>query len=175
MYISIHQKRMELKENMPIWFFLSNASFVKRNSVLVSPVRTMGWFHSYDISWKSATYLCVDSHMAKICFCQLLEQLSAGTKAPRWPFLCSNMCKWWDDKPVVVAYSTRWCCRGCSGGGSLTQNAIPLLVGGLVAIFYFPIYWVANHPNWFSYFSEGFKPPTSLDSNPPWLLVGIIP
>ena len=21
------------------------------------------------------------------------------------------------------------------------------LVGGLVAIFYFPIYWVANHPN----------------------------
>ena len=22
-----------------------------------------------------------------------------------------------------------------------------LLVGGLVAIFYFPIYWVANHPN----------------------------
>ena len=30
------------------------------------------------------------------------------------------------------------------------------LVGGLVAIFYFPIYWVANHPN-----SEGFKPPTS--------------
>ena len=48
----------------------------------VSPVRTMGWFHSYDISWKSATYLCVDSHMAKICFCQLLEQLSAGTKAP---------------------------------------------------------------------------------------------
>ena len=37
-----------------------------------------------------------------------------------------------------------------------------LLVGGLVAIFYFPIYWVANHPNWLSYFSEGFKPPTRL-------------
>ena len=37
------------------------------------------------------------------------------------------------------------------------------LVGGLVAIFYFPIYWVSNHPNWLSYFSEGFKPPpTSL-------------
>ena len=31
-----------------------------------------------------------------------------------------------------------------------------LLVGGLVAIFYFPIYWVANHPNWLSYFSEGW-------------------
>ena len=24
---------------------------------------------------------------------------------------------------------------------------IDLLVGGLVAIFYFPIYWVSNHPN----------------------------
>ena len=31
-----------------------------------------------------------------------------------------------------------------------------MLVGGLVAIFYFPIYWVANHPNWLSYFSEGW-------------------
>ena len=30
------------------------------------------------------------------------------------------------------------------------------LVGGLVAIFYFPIYWVSNHPNWLSYFSEGW-------------------
>ena len=28
--------------------------------------------------------------------------------------------------------------------------------------FYFPIYWVANHPNWLSYFSEGLKPPTSM-------------
>ena len=30
------------------------------------------------------------------------------------------------------------------------------LVGGLVAIFYFPIYWESNHPNWLSYFSEGW-------------------
>ena len=30
------------------------------------------------------------------------------------------------------------------------------LVGGLVAIFYFCIYWVANHPKWLSYFSEGW-------------------
>ena len=35
------------------------------------------------------------------------------------------------------------------------------LLGGLEHEFYFPIYWVANHPNWLSYFSEGFKPPTS--------------
>ena len=31
-----------------------------------------------------------------------------------------------------------------------------ILVGGLVAICYFPIYWVSNHPNWLSYFSEGW-------------------
>ena len=30
------------------------------------------------------------------------------------------------------------------------------LVGGLVAMFYFPRYWVSNHPNWLSYFSEGW-------------------
>ena len=30
------------------------------------------------------------------------------------------------------------------------------LVGGLVAIFYFPIYWECHHPNWLPYFSEGW-------------------
>ena len=30
------------------------------------------------------------------------------------------------------------------------------LVGGLVATFYVPIYWVANHPNWLSYSWEGW-------------------
>ena len=28
---------------------------------------------------------------------------------------------------------------------------------------YFPIYWECHHPNWRSYFSEGFKPPTRFD------------
>ena len=33
---------------------------------------------------------------------------------------------------------------------------ILVLVGGLVAIFYFPIYWVASHPNWRSHiFQDG--------------------
>ena len=27
-------------------------------------------------------------------------------------------------------------------------------------IFYFSIYWECHHPNWLSYFSDGFKPPT---------------
>ena len=49
-----------------------------------------------------------------------------------------------------------------------------LLVGGLVAIFYFPIYWVANHPNWLSYFSEGFKPPTRLNKIfPIYIFLGV--
>ena len=30
------------------------------------------------------------------------------------------------------------------------------LVGGLEHQFYFPIYWVSNHPNWLSYSSEGW-------------------
>ena len=34
------------------------------------------------------------------------------------------------------------------------------LVGGLDHEFYFSIYWECHHPNWLSYFSEGFKPPT---------------
>ena len=36
---------------------------------------------------------------------------------------------------------------------------ITWLVGGLVAILYFPRnnYWVANHPNWLSYFQRGSK------------------
>ena len=42
------------------------------------------------------------------------------------------------------------------------QVYLYILVGGLEHEFYFPIYWVANHPNWLSYFSEGFKPPTSI-------------
>ena len=42
------------------------------------------------------------------------------------------------------------------------------LVGGLVAIFYFPIYIGNNHPNWLSYFSEGFKAPTSYGFHPFW-------
>ena len=36
------------------------------------------------------------------------------------------------------------------------QINIRWLVGGLVAIFYFPIYIGNNHPNWLSYFSEGW-------------------
>ena len=37
-----------------------------------------------------------------------------------------------------------------------------MLVGGLVAIFGIFPYVGNNHPNWLSYFSEGFKPPTSM-------------
>ena len=33
------------------------------------------------------------------------------------------------------------------------------LVGGLVAMFYFPICWVANHPNWLIFFRGVAQPP----------------
>ena len=49
------------------------------------------------------------------------------------------------------------------------QNDSIWLVGGLVAIFYFPIYWVANHPNWLIFFrGVGIQPPTRWVF---WLLV----
>ena len=35
-----------------------------------------------------------------------------------------------------------------------------LLVVWLPSILFSQKYWVSNHPNWLSYFSEGFKPPT---------------
>ena len=35
------------------------------------------------------------------------------------------------------------------------------LVGGLVAIFYFPIYWVSNHPNWRSHIFQRGGPSTN--------------
>ena len=42
----------------------------------------------------------------------------------------------------------------------------PVLVGGLVAMWIIFPYIGNNHPNWLSYFSEGFKPPTSVQICP---------
>ena len=39
-------------------------------------------------------------------------------------------------------------------------NTWKLLVGGLVAVFYFPTYWVANHHNWLIFFRGVAQPPT---------------
>ena len=36
--------------------------------------------------------------------------------------------------------------------------------------FIFPFSWECHHPNWLSYFSEGFKPPTRFFSNQPNLM-----
>ena len=38
------------------------------------------------------------------------------------------------------------------------------LVGGLVAIFYFPIYWVSNHPNWRTHIFQRGGPTTNQSS-----------
>ena len=56
--------------------------------------------------------------------------------------------------------------RWCFGGPCHVYEAAGchgrILVGGLVAMnFMFP-YIGNNHPNWLSYFSEGFKPPTRI-------------
>ena len=41
------------------------------------------------------------------------------------------------------------------------HQATDWLVVWLPWILFSHSYWVSNHPNWLSYFSEGFKPPTS--------------
>ena len=46
------------------------------------------------------------------------------------------------DQGPVIQYDTMNMVMVCYGLIVFTS-----LVGGLVAIFYFPIYWVANHPN----------------------------
>ena len=65
--------------------------------------------------------------------------------------------KSWEDKPSLSAWWYLAISRKTLGTHRSKRNS---LVGGLVDIFYFPIYWVSNPPNWLSYFSEGFKPPT---------------
>ena len=49
------------------------------------------------------------------------------------------------------------------------------LVGGLVAIFYFPIYWVYNHPNWRTHIFQrgGPGPPTRCFCIDLWLETAI--
>ena len=66
--------------------------------------------------------------------------------------------------PTVLTLSHHLTCQK-SVSHLIDAMIMPLitihLVGGL-NIFYFTIYWECHHPNWLSYFSEGFKPPTRL-------------
>ena len=50
-------------------------------------------------------------------------------------------------KLITIIVCTKWCYSGWWFGCHQ---------------FDFPIYWEFHHPNWLSYFSEGFKPPTRL-------------
>ena len=61
-----------------------------------------------------------------------------------------DMMIWWDDR-----------------------TCFPTIVNWLVVwnIFSFPIYWECHHPNWLSYFSKGFKPPTSIIHQVLWIQV----
>ena len=53
-------------------------------------------------------------------------------------------------------------------GWKYSEFTIDNLVGGLEHEFYFSHHIGNDNPNWHSYFSEGFKPPTS-NVNPRWL------
>ena len=71
-----------------------------------------------------------------------LRRLGYGLKFKtclRWPRDGSANVQVFRNHPMLVHFSCWW----------------------FGTFFYFPIYWVSNHPNWLSYFSEGFKPPTS--------------
>ena len=62
---------------------------------------------------------------------------------------------------VVQAGGVRVCVFGVFEHGDISNSkGFKMMFGGLVAIFYFPIYWECHHPKWLSYFLEGFKPPT---------------
>ena len=73
--------------------------------------------------------------------------------------------EWW--RPAIGEAS--------AGFGSLMDPSFcpsqtpPFLVGGLEHQFYFPIYWEFHHPNWLSYFSEGWPnhQPESISFNLP--------
>ena len=72
--------------------------------------------------------------------------------------------------PSQIPWIAPWICRGSASAASMLfyeviriTYLIHILVGGLVAMFYFPIYWVANHPNWRTIFFRGVaQPPTSI-------------
>ena len=102
------------------------------------------------------------------------------------PFSMSPDCSW--SGPAQGSPGYGWCgttCRRPLGSEQMTPEGnqkddiwwhhfwlyIPAnptkqpfyLVGGLEHGFYCPIYWESHHPNWLSYFSEGFKPLTSIN------------
>ena len=59
--------------------------------------------------------------------------------------------------------------HGGTPKSSISRGTFPYLVGGLVAILYFPtIYWESNHPNWLSYFSEGWPNHQPVVNPPFW-------
>ena len=83
--------------------------------------------------------------------------------------------------PGIAIYSARKSPRSSTTGElNVCSTAVALkilqcvflqmqicLVGGLVAIFYFPIYWVSNHPNWLIFFRGVAQPPTRCCFCPP--------
>ena len=103
----------------------------------------------------SSVALLQSSHCLHIdfnfdCFCHLCRRL---------PILPNSICHFWllRFQIIIVTYS-HLCLCGKSFVDLLIPAIFPVFIWLVVWLpfFYFPIYWVANHPKWLSYFSEGW-------------------
>ena len=99
----------------------------------------------------------------------------SGRKNPPWWIFQARRRKlagppplWY--RPQATEINVLWCdwrrpwkCGATLSHWSSGPFPIDSLVGGLVAIFYVPIYWVSNHPNWRTHIFQrgGPGPPTS--------------
>ena len=115
--------------------------------MIFAVVRYMMWFmHIYDIC-----YLGISRHISWLharwnCRDMPLRH-ELGRFLGRFAHHSSTLNHFWSPQQ-------RWCS----------------LVGGLVAIFWiFPFSWECHHPNWRSYFSEGWPNHQPEDDAPNWL------
>ena len=78
-----------------------------------------------------------------------LHWLGLVQEGPRDPGMVNtvNTC-------AIVPNDAKW--RMMQNAAKLDKWTWCFLVGGLEHEFYFPIYWEFHHPNWRSYFSEGW-------------------
>ena len=89
------------------------------------------------------------------------QHVLTSPRSRRGPWRHSTCC--W---PRRWQRSRRCSCRSCRSSrrtGETRLGKRTWLVGGLEHEFYFPIYWVANHPNWLIFFRGVAQPPTSME------------
>ena len=94
------------------------------------PVRKTGWHDRAQVR--------VEGFM---CMTNTTQGSSLFLVSTAWKGSCNCLCK------AHVEGERYW---------NFGKESESLLVGGLEHQFYFPIYWECHHPNWLSYFSEGW-------------------